>query len=120
MHPQHWSDELGYTSKKYGSGRYCRSRSHANPSLADWAEKVTILQHSPCYLMSAYKYSKFAFVSCKMFPRRTSYFYHPDIQKLQAAVLWFIAHKTPKVVKWIARRTAVSNFLDGYSVDTHY
>ncbi|KLO33045.1 flavin-containing monooxygenase [Mycobacterium haemophilum] len=120
VHPQHWPDELDYTGKKMvviGSGATAVT---LIPSLTDRAEKVTMLQRSPTYLMSASKYSKFAFVSRKMLPRRASHSIIRMYNALQEAVLWFISRKTPAVVKWIARRTAVNNLPDGYDVDTHF
>lgn len=69
------------------------------PSLTDRAEKVTMLQRSPTYLMSASKYSKFAFISRKMFPRKTSHSITRMYNALQEAVLWFISRKTSAVAK---------------------
>lgn len=120
VHPQHWPDDVDYTGKKMvviGSGATAVT---LIPSLADRAEKVTMLQRSPTYLMSASTYSKFAFVVRQIFPRKTSHSIVRFYNALQEAVLWFISRKTPAVVKWITRRTAVNNLPDGYDVDTHF
>jgi cation diffusion facilitator CzcD-associated flavoprotein CzcO len=39
---------------------------------------------------------------------------------LVEAVLWFFSRKTPGLVKWLLRRTAINNLPDGYDVDTHF
>lgn len=56
VHPQHWPEDLDYTGKKIvviGSGATAVT---LIPSLTDRAEKVTMLQRSPTYLISASKY----------------------------------------------------------------
>ena len=50
------------------------------PSLTDRAEKVTMLQRSPTYMISASKYGKFAAVARKVLPRRASHLAHPDVR----------------------------------------
>ncbi len=70
VHPQHWPEDLDYTGKKIvviGSGATAVT---LIPSLAERAAKVTMLQRSPTYLISAPKYSKVAAVARKLLPRR--------------------------------------------------
>ena len=52
VHPQHWPEDLDYTGKKVvviGSGATAMT---LVPSMADKAEKVTMLQRSPTYVAS--------------------------------------------------------------------
>lgn len=73
VHPQHWPEDLDYTGKKIvviGSGATAVT---LIPSLTDRAEKVTMLQRSPTYLISASKYSTFAAVVRKALPPKTSH-----------------------------------------------
>src|ERR1700722_14162832 len=58
VHPQHWPEDLDYTGRKVvviGSGATAAT---LIPSLTDRAEKVTMLQRSPTYLISASKYGR--------------------------------------------------------------
>ena len=35
-------------------------------------------------------------------------------------MIWFLARKTPGFIRWVVRRTAISNLPEGYDVDTHF
>ncbi|HEU4361916.1 MAG TPA: NAD(P)/FAD-dependent oxidoreductase, partial [Mycobacterium sp.] len=95
VHPQHWPAELDYSGKKVvviGSGATAMS---LIPSLTERAGKVTMLQRTPTYLISASKYSPLADVLRKLLPRRWA---HPIIRLRNAlfeGVIWFLARKTP-------------------------
>ena len=90
------------------------------PSLTDRAEKVTMLQRSPTYVMSASKYSRVAAVVRKVLPRKVSHLVIRMHNAVLEAMIWFLSRKTPGLVKWLARRMAISNLPDGYDVDTHF
>jgi cation diffusion facilitator CzcD-associated flavoprotein CzcO len=120
VHPQHWPEDLDYTGKKIvvvGSGATAVT---LIPSLADRAEKVTMLQRSPTYLISMSKYSTFAGAVRKVLPRSASHSTVRMYIALTEAVLWFLSRKTPRFVKWLLRRVAINNLPDGYDVDTHF
>jgi cation diffusion facilitator CzcD-associated flavoprotein CzcO len=121
VHPQHWPEDLDYSAKKIvviGSGATAVT---LIPSLAERAAKVTMLQRSPTYLMAASRYSKFAWASRKVLPRRIS---HLVIRMYTAALgeafFWFLSRKMPGLVKWLVRRNAINNLPDGYDIDTHF
>lgn len=120
VHPQHWPEDLDYTDKKVvviGSGATAMS---LVPALAERSRHVTLLQRTPTYLISATMYSRFVDVVAKLLPRRLA---HPIIRFVMAmfeGYVWFLARKTPPVLKWILRRTAVQNLPPGYPVDTHF
>jgi cation diffusion facilitator CzcD-associated flavoprotein CzcO len=120
MHPQRWPEDLDYTGKKVvviGSGATAVT---LVPALTDRAEKVTMLQRSPTYMMSVSKYSRFAAVSRKILPRKASHLGIRMHSALLEAVFWFLSRKIPRFVKWLLRRVAIENLPDGYDVDTHF
>jgi cation diffusion facilitator CzcD-associated flavoprotein CzcO len=120
IHPQHWPDGLDYTGKKIvviGSGATAIT---LIPSLTDRAEKVTMLQRSPTYILSASKYGALSAVARKLLPRRAAHLVIRMYYALVEAVIWFFSRKAPAFVKWLLRRTAINNLPDGYDVDTHF
>ncbi|TDH48307.1 NAD(P)/FAD-dependent oxidoreductase [Mycobacterium eburneum] len=120
VHPQHWPEELDYTGKKMvviGSGATAVS---LIPSLTEKAAHVTMLQRTPTYLISASKFSPFADALRTVLPRNWA---HPIIRIRNAlfeGMIWFLARKTPPLMKWLLRRQAVNNLPPGYAVDTHF
>ncbi len=120
IHPQHWPEDLDYTGKKIvviGSGATAVT---LIPSLTDRAEKVTMLQRSPTYLMAASKYSKCAAVVRKVLPPKASHLLIRTCSALSVTVFIFLSRKAPTLVKWLLRRIAIKNLPDGYDVDTHF
>jgi cation diffusion facilitator CzcD-associated flavoprotein CzcO len=120
IHPQHWPEDLDYTGKKIvviGSGATAIT---LIPSLTGRAEKVTMLQRSPTYILSASKYSRLSAVTRKVFPLKASHLIVRMYYALVEAVLWFSSRKVPALVKWALRRTAINNLPGGYDVDTHF
>ncbi|MGH3971616.1 MAG: flavin-containing monooxygenase, partial [Mycobacterium sp.] len=120
VHPQRWPEDLDYTGMKMvviGSGATAIS---LIPSLTEKASKVTMLQRSPTYMISASKYSPFADALRRMLPRKVA---HPIIRLRNAlfeGAIWFLARKTPDFMKWLLRRVATNNLPKGYDVDTHF
>ena len=120
VHPQHWPEDLDYTGKKVvviGSGATAMS---LIPAMARRAAKVTMLQRTPTYLISASKFSPFADTLRKVLPGGWA---HPALRLRNAlfeGFIWFLARKTPRVMKRILRRQAVRNLPAGYAVDTHF
>jgi cation diffusion facilitator CzcD-associated flavoprotein CzcO len=120
VHPQHWPEDLDYSGKKVvviGSGATAVS---LIPSLTETAEKVTMLQRTPTYLISAPKYSRLADALRKILPRKAA---HPIIRLRNAlfeGMIWFLARKTPRLTKALLRRQAVDNLPKGYAVDVHF
>ena len=120
VHPQHWPEDLDYTDKKMvviGSGATAAS---LIPSLADKASKVTMLQRSPTYLFPGPRYSRIADALRKVLPRGVAHLIIRQRTALQEATNWFLARKIPSLVRWTARRTAISKLPKGYDVDTHF
>lgn len=120
VHPQHWPEDLDYTGKKVvviGSGATAVT---LLPSLSDRAAKVTMLQRSPTYLISASKYGTVAAVSRKLLPRKSAHLVVRMYSALTEAVFFALSRKAPGFVRWLLRRKAINSLPAGYDVDTHF
>lgn len=120
VHPQHWPEDLDYAGKQVvviGSGATAVT---LIPSLAERAGRVTMLQRSPTYVVSASKYSRLARVSRKVLPRKASHMLVRFYNALMEGLIWFLSRKTPAVIKWSLRRKAIQNLPEGYDVDIHF
>ncbi|HUH69959.1 MAG TPA: NAD(P)/FAD-dependent oxidoreductase [Mycobacterium sp.] len=120
VHPQHWPEDLDYTGKKIvviGSGATAVT---LIPSLAERAGKVTMLQRSPTYLISASRYGRFAGLVRKVLPRKASHLVIRMYSALAEAAFFFLSRKAPGFVKWLLRRKAIDSLPEGYDVDTHF
>lgn len=120
IHPQHWPEDLDYAGKKVvviGSGATAIS---LIPAMAQHAAKVTMLQRTPTYLISASKFSPFANGLRKLLPGRWAQELIRIRNALLEGVIWFLARKTPPVMKWMLRQQAVRNLPAGYDVDLHF
>ncbi|SPM28973.1 flavin-containing monooxygenase [Mycobacterium terramassiliense] len=120
VHPQHWPEDLDYTGKRIvviGSGATAVT---LIPSLAERAEKVTMLQRSPTYLISASKYGKVAAVARMLLPRNAAHLVIRTYSALTEAVFFFLSRKAPGFVKWLLRRKAIKKLPAGYDVDVHF
>jgi cation diffusion facilitator CzcD-associated flavoprotein CzcO len=120
IHPQHWPTDLDYTGKKIvviGSGATAVT---LLPSLSDRAAKVTMLQRSPTYLVSASKYGKFAAIARALLPRKASHLVLRMWGAVAESIFISLSHNVPGLVKWLLRRKAIDSLPDGYDVDTHF
>jgi cation diffusion facilitator CzcD-associated flavoprotein CzcO len=120
VHPQHWPEDLDYAGKKVvviGSGATAVT---LLPSLSDRAAKVTMLQRSPTYLISASKYGTVAAIARKLLPRKPAHLVVRMYSALTEAVFFALSRKAPGLVRWLLRRKAISSLPAGYDVDTHF
>lgn len=120
VHPQHWPPDLDYTGTKIvviGSGATAVS---LIPRLCENAATVTMLQRSPTYLIAAPKTSPSADVLRKLLPSRWAHAIIRGRNALFEGLIWFVARKTPTVMKRLLRRQAINNLPPGYRVDTHF
>ncbi|MEY8018107.1 flavin-containing monooxygenase [Mycobacterium servetii] len=120
VHPQHWPENLDYTGKRIvviGSGATAVT---LLPSLSDRAAKVTMLQRSPTYLVSASRYGKVAAVARKLLPSKPAHLVIRMYSALTEAVFFALSRKAPRLVRWLLRRKAISELPAGYDVDTHF
>ena len=73
IHPQHWDPQLNYENKKIiiiGSGATAVT---LLPELAKKAQKVTLLQRSPTFIMAAPSKDKWAELIKKILPKNTAH-----------------------------------------------
>ena len=120
VHPQHWPEDLDYTGKKVvviGSGATAVT---LLPSLSERAGRVTMLQRSPTYLISASRYGKVAAVARKLLPRRPAHLVVRTYSALTEAVFFFFARKAPGLIRSLLRRKAIRKLPAGYAVDVHF
>jgi cation diffusion facilitator CzcD-associated flavoprotein CzcO len=120
VHPQHWPEDLDYAGKNIvviGSGATAVT---LLPSLSERAGKVTMLQRSPTYLISASRYGKVAAVARKLLPGKAAHLVIRMYSALTEAVLFFLSRKAPGLVRWLLRRKAISSLPPGYAVDVHF
>ncbi len=120
VHPQHWPEDLDYTGKRIvviGSGATAVT---LIPSLAQRAGKVTMLQRSPTYLISASKYGTVSAVARKLLPRKAAHLVVRMYSALTEAVFFALSRKAPGLVKWLLRRKAIKKLPAGYDVDVHF
>jgi len=120
VHPQHWPEDLDYTGKKIvviGSGATAVS---LLPALSERAGKVTMLQRSPTYLISASRYGKFAAVARKVLSRKAAHLLIRTYSALTEAVFFFVSRKAPGLIRRLLRRNAINSLPDGYEVDIHF
>ncbi len=120
VHPQHWPEDLDYTGKKVvviGSGATAVT---LLPSLGDRAGKVTMLQRSPTYLISASRYGTVAAVARKLLPRRAAHLVIRLYAALTEAGFFALSRKAPGLVRRLLRRKAINSLPAGYDVDTHF
>jgi cation diffusion facilitator CzcD-associated flavoprotein CzcO len=120
VHPQHWPEDLDYSGKRIvviGSGATAVT---LIPSLAERAAKVTMLQRSPTYLISASKYGKVAAVARRLLPRKAAHLVIRMYSALTEAVFFFLSRKAPGLVKRLLRQVAIKNLPAGYDVDIHF
>ncbi len=120
VHPQHWPEDLDYTGKKVvviGSGATAVT---LLPSLSERAGRVTMLQRSPTYLISASRYGKVAAVARKLLPRRPAHLVVRTYSALTEAVFFFFSRKAPGLIRSLLRRKAIRKLPAGYAVDVHF
>ena len=120
VHPQHWPADLDVTGKRVvviGSGATAVT---LVPALAATAEKVTMLQRSPSYLLPLPGTDPVANLLRRLLPADRAY----------AAIRWKNVHtstlmyefmrKRPARTKALLRRLAIKRLPDGFDVDTHF
>jgi cation diffusion facilitator CzcD-associated flavoprotein CzcO len=120
VHPQHWPEELDYTGKKIaviGSGATAVS---LIPALTDRAEKVTMLQRSPTYLITGSRYNRSAARARKILPPKASHLLTRTREAFGEAFGWAWCRTLPERVRQNIRDVAIANLPAGYDVDIHF
>ncbi len=120
IHPQHWPEDLDYAGKRVvviGSGATAMT---LVPAMAKDAEKVTMLQRSPTYVVSLPGEDGLANLLRRYLPDRVAY---PIVRWKNVALQGFsyrLSRRRPALMKKLLRRGVVNALPPGYDVDTHF
>ncbi|MDG1164382.1 MAG: NAD(P)/FAD-dependent oxidoreductase [Porticoccaceae bacterium] len=120
IHPQHWPENLDYSSKKVvviGSGATAIT---LVPEMAKTAAHVTMLQRSPTYVVSRPGQDQFALRLAKYLPQKTAYLITRwKNVTMQALIFQFSRRRPEKMKEWLLKltRRELGNKVD---VDTHF
>ena len=120
VHPQQWPEELDYAGRTVvvvGSGATAVS---LIPKLTERASKVTMLQRTPTYMISASKFSTLADALRNALPPQLAHAIIRFRSVLIEWVVWFLARMAPGVMKRMLRKQAINNLPAGYDVDVHF
>ena len=120
IHPQHWPEDLDCTGKRVvviGSGSTAVT---LVPSLAEEAERVTMLQRSPSYVVALPAVDPIAGALRRVLPAKTAY----SIVRWKNARLMMLNYKLCRRAPGLMRRlirTGVARLLPAdYDIDTHF
>jgi monooxygenase len=120
VHPQHWPEDLDYAGKRVvviGSGATAVT---LVPAMAGTAEHVTMLQRSPSYVLSLPEKDPLAEKLRGRLPDRLLYPLLRWKNVLGAQLLFQLSRRSPKLMKSLLRKGAMSLLPPGYDVDTHF
>jgi monooxygenase len=120
IHPQHWPEDLDCTGKQVvviGSGSTAVT---LVPSLAEEAERVTMLQRSPSYIVALPALDPIAGALRRVLPAKTAY----SIVRWKNARLMMLHYKlcrrAPGLMRRLIRIGAARRLPADYEVDTHF
>jgi monooxygenase len=120
IHPQHWPEELDYSSKRVvviGSGATAVT---LVPAMAEQAEHVTMLQRSPTYIVSLPGQDPLAEALRGKLPERTRYAIVRWKNVLLQMLSFQLSRRRPKIMKAILRRGLVQSLPPDYDIATHF
>jgi monooxygenase len=120
IHPQHWPKDLDCTGKRVvviGSGSTAVT---LVPSLADEAERVTMLQRSPSYVVALPALDPIAGALRRVLPATTAY----AIVRWKNAGLMMLNYKlsrrAPGLMRRLIRSGVARRLPADYDIDTHF
>lgn len=120
VHPQHWDQSIDYTGKRVlviGSGATAMTMI---PVLAKQAERVTMVQRSPTYVIAWPRRDGLAIWLRKLLgPIRA----HPIIRRKNInamALMYAFLRRFPRLGSWLLIRQAKKRLGPQYDVDTHF
>ena len=120
VHPQHWPADLDVTGKRVvviGSGATAVT---LVPVLAETAERVTMLQRSPSYLMPFPTADPVAALLRKVLPEERAYRAIRWKNVRMGTAIYVLCRKRPARVRALLRSLAVKRLPEGFDVDTHF
>ncbi|HWG63879.1 MAG TPA: NAD(P)/FAD-dependent oxidoreductase [Streptosporangiaceae bacterium] len=120
VHPQEWPEGLDYGGKRVvviGSGATAIT---LLPALAKEAEKVTMLQRTPGYLMSMADRDPIADQLRKLLPEKLAHSLARWKNVLIALAVFHLFRRLPGLAKKTLIQGVTKKLPDGYRVDTHF
>ena len=120
VHPQHWPEDLDYAGKRVvviGSGATAVT---LVPAMAEQAERVTMLQRSPTYIVSLPAEDGIARGLRRFLPERLAYSIVRWKNVLLQTFFYWLSRRRPERVKSFIRRGVERALPAGYDVDTHF
>jgi cation diffusion facilitator CzcD-associated flavoprotein CzcO len=120
VHPQHWPEDIDYAGKRVvviGSGATAMT---LVPSLAEQAEKVTMLQRSPTYVVSMPGEDGLAKKLRQFLPDKVAYPIVRWKNVLLQMLSYQLSRRRPAIMKAALRRGVQKALPPGYDIDTHF
>ncbi|MGC5173145.1 flavin-containing monooxygenase [Microbacterium sp. DT81.1] len=120
VHPQHWPEDLRYDGKRVvviGSGATAVT---LVPALAKEAVRVTMVQRTPGYILSAPAADKMAARLRRVFGDRAGHRMARAKNIAQQRVLWLFCRRFPKQARRLIRWTVAKQLPPGYPVDVDF
>lgn len=120
IHPQKWPEDLDYTDKKVtviGSGATAVT---LVPAMVDKAEKVTMLQRSPTYILSLPDVDIVANAMNKYLPAKLAYNITRWKNVSMATFIYQLSRRRPKIVKKLIRAQLEKQLGKEFDIDKHF
>ncbi len=120
IHPQHWPEDLDYSGKKVvviGSGATAMT---LVPAMANTAEKVTMVQRSPTYVVSRPDQDKIANTLRKILPEKWAYAITRFKNTKMQAYIYNRTRTAPEKVKQKLLGLVRDALGPDYDVDKHF
>ena len=120
VHPQFWPQDLDYSGKRVaviGSGATAVT---LVPNLSKTADKVTLIQRSPTYIMKLPNRNALFELLKKAFPIKIAYRITRWRNLILTVGMFAFARAFPKKMKQLLMKAAAKDLPAGYPVDTHF
>ncbi|MFC4603142.1 flavin-containing monooxygenase [Rhodococcus kronopolitis] len=119
VHPQHWPGDLDVAGKRVvvvGSGATAVT---LGPALAELGARVTMLQRSPTYIVSAPGRDTMASALRRVLPARAAYAVARFKNIVRAMAVYELCQRFPRAARSVIRRAQVGRVGAGFDIDTH-
>ena len=120
VHPQHWPEDLDCAGKRVvviGSGATAIT---LVPALARAGARVVMLQRSPTYVAAGARVSPTLQLIRKLLPAKVSHRIGRNKGVAYEGIVWFLARKSPQLMRRYLRARAIRALPPGYPVDVHF
>ncbi|PRY50091.1 cation diffusion facilitator CzcD-associated flavoprotein CzcO [Geodermatophilus tzadiensis] len=120
VHPQHWPADLEYSGKRVvviGSGATAVT---LVPAMAATAERVTMLQRTPTYVLPVPREDKVAALLRRWFGDERGYALTRRKNIAQQRAVYRFCQKHPQAARKLIRRINTKLLPEGFAVDEHF